>query len=132
MILRAKLYFSLITAAVIIIVNHYAVQYNAYDIFNWFDIPMHIAGGIMVGFFGYTIIDFVNKDYSNNRKKRFVLLFVLGVGVIWEFIETLYGVGGLSVEYRLNTIKDIFDDVLGGGLSILIWNFLFVKTDKIK
>ena len=32
------------------------------------DIPMHIAGGIMVGFFGCTIIDFVNKEYLNSLK----------------------------------------------------------------
>lgn len=139
MIIRFKLYFSIITAALIIAINYYATKFNVYWILKWFDIPMHILGGMMVGFFGLTALDYLTdylkaptfaideRSSINKMKCLWVMGFVLLVGVVWEIVEMSFGLGGLSSAYRLNTIKDIFDDLLGGALSIIIWRFLFVK-----
>lgn len=148
MIIRLKLYFSILTAALIIIINYYATKFDVYWILKWFDIPMHILGGMMVGFFGLTAFDYFTsrfgtsshfrffltaineKNTGNKRRALWVMSFVLLVGVVWEIVEMFFGLGGLSEQYRLNTIKDIFDDLFGGALSILIWRFLFVKINK--
>ena len=96
---------------------------------------MHILGGIMVGMFAQTGIDYLN--HHKVHKKRFILtaLSVLAVGVIWECVEWYLGVtDGLGPISRLDTIKDLIDDIIGGTLSVWVWGFLFntktINNDK--
>ena len=127
--MRIKFYFSLFVAFFIITVNYYANFYQVYWIFPWFDIPMHILGGVMVGLFAQTAMDKLDRHKIN--KKRFMLAVsaALIVGVLWELAEWHYGVtDGLGPVSRLDTIKDIMDDIIGGALSIWVWGFLFNKT----
>jgi len=138
--MRTKFYFSLFVAFVIIIVNYYANYYQIYWLLPWFDIPMHIAGGFMVGLFTQTAIDHATStDYFirlaeymglHTSKVFYTLLAVLIVGVAWEFAECYLGLtDGLGPISRIDTIKDVIDDIIGGTLSIWFWNFLFNKTN---
>ncbi|MEI6553484.1 MAG: hypothetical protein WCO09_02850 [bacterium] len=136
--MRTKFYFSLFVAFIIIIVNYYANYYQVYWLFPWFDIPMHISGGFMVALFAQTGIDHLLKtgvcvhivDYIKLNKRRIIwtLLSVVAVGVFWEFVEWFLGVtDGLGPISRLDTIKDVFDDIIGGVLGVWFWNSLFNK-----
>ena len=125
--MRIRLYLSLFVAFCIISVNYYAGAFNVYWLFPWFDIPMHMAGGFMVGLFAQTGIDLIPKI----RQKRYLLVFlaVLFVGVVWEIVEFYFGLtDGLGSMSRFDTIKDIIDDIIGGALSIWFWSFLFNKN----
>ena len=127
--MRIKFYFSLFIAFLIIIVNYYANFYQVYWIFPWFDIPMHILGGVMVGLFAQTAMDHLDRHKIN--KKRFILAIgsAFIVGFIWELVELHFGVTDfLGPNSRLDTLKDLMDDIIGGGLSIWLWGFLFNKT----
>lgn len=131
--MRIKLYLSLFVAFCIIVVNYYAGILNAYWLFPWFDIPMHIAGGLMVGLFAQTGIDFVRQSGFEKQlfKRRFLLvsLSVFAVGIVWEAVELYFGLtDGLGPISRFDTIKDLIDDIIGGALSIWFWSFLFNKN----
>ena len=53
---------------------------------------------------------------------------VILVGVVWEGVEWFFGVtDGLGPISRLDTIKDVIDDIIGGVLGIWFWNSLFNK-----
>lgn len=107
-------------------VNHFANIYQIYWLLPWFDVPMHIAGGFMVGLFAQTGLDYFN---INKKRSLYAILFVIFIGVVWEFVEWYLGVtNGLGLASRLNTIKDVIDDIIGGALSIWFWSFIFNKT----
>lgn len=142
--MRIRLYFSLFVAFLIIAVNYYAGIFDVFWLFPWFDIPMHILGGLMVGLFVQTGIDYLihtKKDVGIGKKplvsnssiikRRILIIFTLvfAVGFIWEFTEWYLGItDGLGPISRLDTIKDMIDDIIGGALSIWFWKFLFNKT----
>ncbi|MBP6857967.1 MAG: hypothetical protein KBC11_02115 [Candidatus Pacebacteria bacterium] len=82
----------------------------------WFDIPMHILGGLFLALiFGAT---FFKKIINFSKKEQLVviLLFVLIVGIGWEVFE--YGVQFLIKGKELanlpDSIKDLLMDLLGG------------------
>ena len=128
--IRFKFYFSLLVAFLIIIVNYCAGIYQVYWMLPWFDIPMHISGGLMVGLFAATGLDYI---HINKRRSLYIILAVIAVGVVWEFVECYFGItDGLGPISRLDTIKDVIDDIIGGVLSIWFWNFVFNKTKITK
>lgn len=129
--MRIKFYFALFVAFLIIAINHYAGLYDVYWLLPWFDIPMHILGGFMVGLFAQVGIDHLNHKKFDKRRVPLVLLSALVVGVVWEFVEWYMGVtGGLSIISRVDTIKDIFNDLLGSVISLWVWKFLFNNMKK--
>ncbi|MEI6042043.1 MAG: hypothetical protein WCQ00_00545 [bacterium] len=127
--MRTKFYFSLFVAFFIITVNYYANFYQVYWLFPWFDIPMHILGGIMVGLFVQTGIEHFNNRKINKNRVLLVFLGAIAVGVFWECVEWYFRItDGLGPLSRIDTIKDVIDDIIGGALSIWFWRFLFNKT----
>ena len=96
----------------------------------WFDIPMHISGGLMVGLFAQTGLDYI---HINKSRLLYIILAVIAVGLVWELVECyLRLTDGFGPISRLDTIKDIIDDIIGGVLSIWFWNFVFNKTKITK
>ena len=129
--MRTKLYFSLFIAFCIIIVNYYAEIYQVYWLFSWFDIPMHIMGGFMVGSFAQTGLDYLRSSNLINKNRTILIASaVIFVGVVWEMVEWRAGItDGLGPISRLDTIKDVIDDIIGGALSIWFWRFMFNKKN---
>lgn len=129
--MRIKFYFALFVAFLIIAINHYAGLYDAYWLLPWFDIPMHILGGFMVGLFAQVGIDLLNHKKFDKRRVPLVLLAAFIVGIVWEFVEWYMGLtGGLAIISRVDTIKDMFNDLLGSVISLWVWKFLFNNTKK--
>ena len=127
--MRVKIYFSLFVACLIVIINYYASFYQFYWILPWFDIPMHILGGFVIALFTQVCMDHFNHHKVNKNRVSFAILSAFIVGIIWEFTEWHLGITtGLSPASRLDTIKDVIDDIIGGALSVWIWNFLFNKN----
>ena len=133
--MRIKFYFSLIVAFLVISANYYAGIFNVFWTFPWFDIPMHIFGGFMVGLFAQSGIDYLNDVRVNRYRFILVVLSAFVVGAMWEVVEFYMGLtGGLSGLSRLDTIKDMVDDLFGSIISIGIWKFLFnnIKSNDKK
>jgi hypothetical protein len=114
---RARFYLALLFAAGIICVHMLAFNLYLYWTYKWVDIPMHILGGIMAGFF--TLISL--QYFSLKETLLYTLMGLLAVGIGWELLEVFYRVNVLSFGYWIDTAKDLIDDTIGGLISIYIW-----------
>lgn len=88
----------------------------------WLDIPMHIFGGLAFALLFISVLNLKNK------KVKFleIVLFVMIVGILWEIYEyAIHIYLGKDWNGVLDTIKDLFDDLLGATLV-----YLFNKESK--
>lgn len=98
------------------LVNTCANYFYWYSAMWWFDIPMHIMGGMFLGLLAGAL--FFNKICVLSKKESLVtiLLFVLIVGLGWEVFE--YIVQAFIKDAPLasipDSIKDMVMDLLGG------------------
>ncbi len=80
---------------------------------SWFDMPMHFLGGVWVGFFFIYVLSI--KTPSVFWK---IILYVLLIGLVWEFFQLIVknGIGRTPFDL-LDTLSDLFFDILGGALA---------------
>ena len=95
----------------------------------WFDIPMHIAGGVWVAS-AFFYIARERRILPANPIAAFLFChgIVALIGELWEFYEFLADIyvfhtytplaapGGLHFD----TLKDLFDDLVGGSVATLL------------
>ncbi len=81
-----------------------------YQIVSWFDIPMHLLGGVAVALAYFTVFGGTNKSIIR------AIVFVFIVGVLWEIFELSFGITFLSdgAAYVFDTAKDLTMDIIGG------------------
>ncbi len=108
------------------IVYGLALLFGWFDSAVWFDVPMHIIGGIWVGLvFLYLFSGFFSHESYDHHAER-VKIFILGIGfaaligIFWEFFE--FGLDtffSLSLQASVaDNMKDLLMDVIGGGLAV--------------
>lgn len=105
---------TLVASALIALFHILALEYFWYWVYWWFDIPMHIVGGFIIGMLVFLFV------YPSSPVKA--LLFVIGavltVGVGWEVFEYI---NGMFIEgtFFPDTYHDIFADCAGALLAYL-------------
>lgn len=138
--LRKRLYRGLIFAIILITIDAIASKLSLYWVIKWFDIPMHIAGGLLAAYFGIFIANIIvwkqgkglysKEDIIAKTPIIFpALIFAIVVGISWEILEAWFDLSGLDIVHRGDTIFDLINDTFGGFLAILEWNLL-VKNKK--
>lgn len=133
-LLRKQLYVGIFIAIVVVGIHAVASDLAWYWILDWFDIPMHIFGGVLAGYFGlfcYAWLKRSKNGYGASSSICVALGAALGIGIVWECIEYAFGLSGLSRELRFDTLADIVNDMIGGVISLIIWD-LFIKKSKGK
>ena len=95
-------------------VHQFAVMASLYWYYWWFDIPMHLWGGIMVGFGVHVLATF--KSFKIKANLTVLLLFLTLVTLSWEVFE--WSVGLFDPENHLmDTAQDIVLGFSGGLLA---------------
>jgi hypothetical protein len=101
------------------LINTLANAFYWYSAMWWFDIPMHIMGGMFLALSAGAL--FFKKLLPLSLKERLVvvLLFVLVMGIGWEIFEYLVQalIKGIQLANIPDSIKDIFMDLFGGTLA---------------
>ncbi len=120
MIQRKKI-LNLLTFSIVFlsIINILAVNTGWYYIYYWFDIPMHFIGGLSALF----LVAYLFYSSAITYKNTFFLLLVatLLIGIAWEMYEYLINNIWAGIAFdRVDTLQDIFFDVLGGIFGSLI------------
>lgn len=123
--------YSFILLILIAVFNYIGLKFSWYWTYRWYDIPMHIAGGLWVSLFFLFLYDyFVTRFTIHNYKLKvfwvvfFVLLFIT---ISWEIFEVVGGINNLNdVGYWPDSLGDILNGFIGG----FIGYFFFVKSKK--
>lgn len=124
---------------IIIAFHALATTYHWYWKFPLVDIPAHIAGGIWLGlvFFYFIHPRLQITSYRLLVNIILALAFVALLGVLWEFYEfiydffiskSLYFGNSFLIEKRIDVIKDLFFDLVGG-LLFSLWAIWTAKKD---
>lgn len=131
---KQKIFITSFLVLVIVAIFHYiGIKYYLYWTVKWYDIPMHILGGLWVSLLSLSIYAhfYGNASIINYRRKVFkvVFLVLLFVTVSWEVFELIGKITFLNDKgYWLDTFKDIFDGYIGG----MIGYFFFIRNKKCK
>jgi len=98
-----------------------AQQFYLYWVYFWFDIPMHILGGICVAL-GFSILPFFNINFPPKYTKLGTYLAVVFfVSVLWEIFEYINGISLVLEEYFVvDTIMDFIFALFGGAIGYYI------------
>lgn len=122
-----KILFRSLIVVFILGVLHFSGMYGLYDIFPNLDIVNHIIGGLALALFVRAFLDrFIPKI---NKKDSFTFFATLILGIIWEIFEAYFGISGhvfWSRAYRLDTLKDLVDDMIGATIA-LYWIYKIKK-----
>ncbi len=126
--MRQKVIWHILFGAVVIGLAHVLASYfSLYFIWRWYDIPMHILGGALIALialWGW----WLSGWFKIPRTKKWLwwgtLLSMLIVAVLWEVWEYVFGLTGNrnTTEQVIDTIKDLFDDIIGA--VIVLWIYV--------
>jgi len=112
----------LIAFSTLAVAHNVAVHFTLYWYFWWFDIPMHLFGGVVLSLGFFTLRDL---HLFQNRYLTFLktLSLVLGIALIWELFEHVIGVP-VEADFVLDTLTDLCMGLLGGAFGYILGNSL--------
>lgn len=105
-----------IIGIIVAILNKIAVSLSLYTTIWWYDIPMHILGGVLIALI--TLFFIYDAKFFNFSDKKPAVIFASAVGMVliiglsWELWELYMGLTNVYTD-RIDTAKDLVDDTLG-------------------
>lgn len=118
-----------IALAVMAALHFFALHYFWYWVYWWFDIPLHVLGGMMASAlalwarFGHP----ATSAWNALRALGIAVGSALLVGILWEGFEASTEIINLSEE-GLDSLLDLGAD-LAGGLLVYLMAVLFYKSN---
>jgi hypothetical protein len=97
--------------------------------YPWFDIPLHIIGGLTIGFWGVALA--ARRRYTPRQMFLFILLLAIAIGSVWEIFEYVSGLTRSEAGYWFDTLKDLSDDIVGSLIALGLYRFLYRKQPVI-
>lgn len=115
---------------------------NAFNVLPWLDIPFHIWGGYLLGVLAANLL-FVYEQSSNIKKVKadntfrhlkMIVIFVFVFGALWELWEYYMYITQQVPEWGGvgDTIKDMFDDLVGAVLAYISYNKIINRKSSKK
>jgi uncharacterized BrkB/YihY/UPF0761 family membrane protein len=128
--MKLKLVKEIFGLSILVAVLHMiALKFYLYWVIDWFDIPMHFLGSLLIGLIVISFLFRVIIRGENFNKKLFISAVFLGVMVVglgWELFELFFGMTDL-IKDRADTIMDLIMDAIGSAFSILYYYFKYSK-----
>jgi hypothetical protein len=87
---------------------------GAYVAYSWYDIMMHVLGGVGIALFVAALIKLHGQNIVHKRLFIIAAVFIVGLG--WELFEIYYQLTGYplwSKMHYIDSIKDLIDDTIG-------------------
>lgn len=120
---------------IVLFLHAIGLVFHLYWLFPWYDIPLHIGGGIAMGAVGLALwhqgIDRVTfkKRLERHLSPWLIPLFVIGfvaiIGIVWEMHEYLLdiAIGGIARQPGVgDTMADFFNDLAGGLIAVTFFH----------
>lgn len=112
----------LISFTILAALHNLAIWLYLYWRLEWFDIAMHVLGGIVVALGVYTLRD-LRVLPTPWLSTAGVMVIVLCVALAWEVFEVYAGVT-IDVDYYPDTALDVVMGLTGGLIGYYIGNKL--------
>lgn len=122
------------------LLDRIAFQHYFYWRFGWFDILMHLIGGLAIGLVSAYVFWEWDKAYYENEENHdpaklswkhftlFNLAFILVIGLGWEIFEVI---ADRIVRFSwLNSASDLFFGIVGSLVGCLIAGFSYLWIHK--
>ncbi|GAA0770517.1 hypothetical protein GCM10008908_13390 [Clostridium subterminale] len=114
-------------------------MYNMYSILPWWDLFLHFASGVLLGFLALAILKpLIGESNLKILPPLFIgiyiLLFTISGAALWEFWE-FAGDQLFGFDSQLNSLMDTMTDMIVGSLSgviLSIMGFLHMKNGSFK
>lgn len=101
----------------IAIVHAVALEQYLYWKYFWFDIPMHLFGGITCAL-GYSILPFLRITIKERYQTvLWYILFTVSIGILWEVFEVVTHISIVEPGFIQDTLTDLLMDMLGAGIG---------------
>lgn len=112
----------LITLLIVVVLESFADVFNWYYIFPNFDTPMHILGGMLVGFFA---LAYTPRGANAIQKLVWVIGWSLLIGGLLEVVEWVLDskAAMLLQDNAMDTFTDMLHDFAGGVIAYCIGYF---------
>ena len=110
---------AVVVALVVALLHTMAVYYSLYWNYLWFDILMHVLGGLTFGFWAGAVS--LRMHFTPARAILFTAAVVFFVSVAWEIFEFISGFTTLERGFWLDTAGDIFFAIVGAVLAYLLF-----------
>lgn len=127
-ILRVRFYFTMTLLVVLFAFNILASELSLYWIYRWFDIPMHFIGGALVCWIWLVGVSWYKKSIDIDWLQALIGTFVIGVA--WEFLEMYMKVAQMVPEYTIDSVKDVFVDMVGGLAAYIVWDLMSRRSNQ--
>ena len=110
---------------------------NFYYHFWWWDTLLHTFSGIILGFIGFTLIYFLNREEDIDVILSplfigvFAFSFAVTFGVFWEIFEfAMDNLFALNMQKSgiVDTMWDLIADCIGGGIAAY-YGYNYLKKD---
>ena len=100
-----------------------AVALQLYWHLWWFDLPMHLVGGVVVALMWLALCDMQLPLVQRASTYRATLMFVVLAVVVWELFEVWAGIP-IEADYGFDTTIDVALGLLGGHVGYYLGNRL--------
>ena len=114
-------YLFALIAALATVFSHYPGLRGLYMEYWWYDIFMHMLGGLAIGFAWAALATLFG--ISSRRMWAYIIFGTLAVGVAWEVFEIYFRLTGYPVGtplYYNDTALDVINDIIGGSVAAYI------------
>lgn len=101
----------------------FALEYFLYWAVSWFDILLHIIGGIS---FGFLLLFIANKTVEN-IPLYIPIIGTLIAATVWEIFEFQIGLTFVAKNLALDTISDVMFSIFGGVIAFMAYRFYRMK-----
>ncbi|HYF12727.1 MAG TPA: hypothetical protein VD928_00280 [Candidatus Paceibacterota bacterium] len=114
------------TALVTAVLYIYGKENSLFWYYWWYDIPMHILGGLVIGFWIAAIA--AQRSFPIRKTFLLTLIAVICIGVAWEIYEYTFDLIPDVANYPLDTVADLCNDVLGAAIALLLYIWHYRRT----
>jgi len=116
-----RIYVFALIAALITVFAHYPGLRGWYMEYWWYDIFMHMMGGLAIGLLWAAIATLFG--ISSRNMWIYIIYGTLAIGLAWEIFEVYFHLTGYPIGSRLyyiDTLIDILNDIIGGSVAAYI------------
>jgi hypothetical protein len=120
--MEARLHFTISVVMFLFIAFLYgtALYYDLPWYFWWYDIVLHIFGGMLISFVTVSIIRAREGEHNLYRMIMLGIVSAFVIGLLWEVYEIVTGSTYVTKEgYPMDTVIDIISDISGGIIGAL-------------